>query len=106
MDDQDSKKRFKRYLVNRAVIFLGIIAILMYVFGFSWNGFEIKLLVFVFGIMALVSGGFFFFRYLDARNMSVFEYLDETLGADRHRYIWYIAGAICSGLIVTKILIG
>lgn len=106
MGDQDSKKRFKRYIFNRAVIFLGIIAILMYVFGFSWNGFEIKLLVFVFGIMALVSGGFYFFRYLDTRNMSVFEYLDETLGADRHRYIWYIAGAVFAGLITTKVLIG
>ena len=106
MDDQASKKRFKRYLLNRVVIFLGIIAILMYVFGFSWNSFEIRLLVFVFCIMALIRGGFYFFRYLDARNMSVFEYLDETLGADRHRYIWYIAGAVFSGLIVTKILIG
>lgn len=106
MDDLDSKKRFKRYLINRAMIFLGIIALLIYVFDFSWNGFEIKLLVFVFGIMALVKGGFHFFSHLDTRNMSIFEYLDEKIGTGRHLYIWYIACAVCAGVVTTKVLIG
>lgn len=105
MSDQDYKKRFKRNLWTRVIIFLGIISILMYVFGFQWNGFEIKLIVFVFSIMAFASAGLYFFRFLDAKNMSAFEYLDETLGADNHRYIWYVAAAIGIGLLTTKLLI-
>lgn len=105
MSDQDYKKRFKRDLWTRVTIFLGIIGILMYVFSFQWNGFEIKLIVFVFGIMAFASAGLYFFRFLDAKNMSVFEYLDETLGADNHRYIWYVAAAIGIGILTTKLLV-
>lgn len=106
MPDSDSRKRLIRSLRSSVFLFLAITATLIYFFGFEWNGFEIKFLISIFTIMATAKAGFYFFRYLDARNISIFEYFDEILGVDRHKYIWYITGAIVLGLILSKVLIG
>lgn len=106
MNELNSKKRYLIQLRSRAIIFLGVIVVLSFVFKFSWNSFEIKLLVFVFGIMAIANSLIYFFHHLKTKNMTLFEYLEDTLGAERYNYIWYIVGAVFVGLISTKLLIG
>lgn len=101
--DKDVQKRLKRHLIQRGILFLVIIAVLCFVFDFKLTGWEIRTFLYFFGIMALATVGVWFFRYLDYKNLSIFEYLEQTFGP-RSIYIWYILGAVSVGVILTKLI--
>lgn len=102
--DNEVKKRLKRNLLYKGIVFGVIIAVLWFVFGFSPIGWEIRAILYFFGVMALATVVIWFYRYLESQNMSIFEYLDLKLGP-RAVYIWYILGALLVGVIVSNLLI-
>lgn len=101
--DKELSKRLKRNLLHKGILFGVIIAVLCFVFGFSPTGWEIRSILYFFGLMALATLVVWFYRYLESKNMSIFEYLDLKLGP-RAAYIYYILGAVLVGVIISTLL--
>lgn len=102
--DKELSKRFKRNLMHKGIIFIAVITVLCFVFGFSPTGWEVRILLYLFGLMALSTFIVWFYYHLESQNMSIFEYSNLKLGP-RAAYIWYVLGALLVGVIVVAILI-